>query len=273
MIKYLIFGNGFIGNKFNNYLPDSVIAKERMSCINDVDLQIQKYDPEIVINCIGKTGVPNVDWCEIHKEETFFSNVTIPAFMAEACEELEKYMVHMGSGCIYEGNKKYPETHAANFTGSFYSKTKIYSQEILQYYDNILQMRIRMPIDDRPSPKNLITKLTGYKKVINTSNSVTCIPDLLQASRALIESKRTGIYNIVNKGVITHKEILEMYRDIVDPKFMMPEIISVDELGNITLAGRSNCTLSTVKLEQEGIYMKPVKYAIAECMKNYGKVL
>jgi 3,5-epimerase/4-reductase len=272
-MKYLIFGNGFIGNKLLNYLPDSVIVQERVSSINDIHQQIEKYDPEVVINCIGKTGVPNVDWCEIHKEETFFSNVTVPTYMAEVCEELEKYMVHMGSGCIYEGNKQYLETYPVNFTGSFYSRTKIYSQEILQYYDNILQMRIRMPIDNVPSPKNLITKLIGYKKVINISNSVTCIPDLLQAARVLIELRRTGIYNVVNKGAITHKEILEMYCDIVNPKFMMPEIISVDELDKITIARRSNCTLSTVKLEREGIYMKPAKYAIAECMKHYKTVL
>ncbi len=267
MVKYLIFGNGFIGNHFRNYIIDSIIATGRINTIGDIYNQINEYKPEIVMNCIGKTGIPNVDWCEAHKDETFYSNVTVPALMAEVCDELGTYMVHMGSGCIYEGDRHYVEISAPNFKGSFYSRTKIYSQQILQHYDNILQMRIRMPIDITPSPRNLITKLAGYKKVINVSNSVTCIPDLLEAAYRLMERKKTGIYNVVNEGAITHREILEMYRSIVDPAFVMPEFISVHELD--TIARRSNCTLGIVKLENEGIKMRSVKDAIAECMKVY----
>jgi dTDP-4-dehydrorhamnose reductase len=272
-MKYLLFGNGFIGNKFSNYLPDSVIAEDRIVFLEDVTRQIGKYNPDVVINCIGKTGVPNVDWCETHKEETFFSNVTVPAYMAEVCEELGQYMVHMGSGCIYEGDKRYAESSIPNFRRSFYSRTKLYSEQILCHYNNILQIRIRMPVDDVPSPKNLITKLTSYQKVISIANSVTCIPDLMQAASALIKKRRTGVYNVVNPGAITHKQILEMYKDIVDPEFIIPEIISADELNNITVAGRSNCTLGTVKLENEGISMAPADYAVAECLKRYRKFL
>ncbi len=153
-MKHLIFGNGFIGhsmiyeqtgfkidgnllrlsrigaipiiqqtdrrynqagNNFNDYLKDTIISKVRIKDINDICVEIEKYKPQVVINCIGKTGIPNVDWCESHKEETFFSNVTVPTYMAEVCENAGLYMVHMGSGCIYEGDRRYTEGSTPNF--------------------------------------------------------------------------------------------------------------------------------------------------------------
>jgi len=263
----LIFGNGFIGNHFLS-LPNTYIVNKRINVIKDIYSEIEKFDPEIIINCIGKTGKPNVDWCEYHKDDTFFSNVTIPSLMAEACEDLNIYVVHIGSGCIYEG-EIYKEEDTPNFRGSFYSRTKIYSEQILNFYKNVLQVRIRMPIDDKPSPKNLITKLINYKKVINIPNSVTCIPDLIVITNKLIEKRHTGIYNVVNRGPITHKEILEMYRDIVDNNFIMPEFISLEELD--TVAKRSNCVLDTKKLENIGIKIRESRDAIADCMEKYGE--
>lgn len=267
MVKYLIFGNGWLGNKFLHHFKDSAIAEGRINTIGDAVAQIVKYGPEVVINCIGKTGRPNIDWCESHKDETFLANVTVPVIIAEACQDKKILIVHMGSGCIYEGDYRFAESNAPNFKGSFYSRTKIFAEQLLAHYSNVLQLRIRMPIDCSPSPRNLITKLVGYKQVISVPNSITCMPDLMTVAQQLIERNQTGIFNVVNEGAITHKEILEMYRDIVDPEFKMPEFIPVGELD--TVAGRSNCTLTTIKLRMIGIKMRPVKTAIKSCLEQY----
>lgn len=270
MVKYLILGNGYIGNKFNEYLEDTIICKERINSIRDVLNQINVYDPDIIINCIGKTGRPNVDWCELNKEETFFSNVTIPMLIAEACKYTDKYMVHIGSGCIYEGNNGgdgYYEDDEPNFRGSFYSRTKIYSEQILKDYNNILIIRIRMPIDNKPSPRNLIDKLINYKQVINVPNSITYIPDLMKIAKELMDKKERGIFNVVNEGPITHKQILELYKDIVDQKFKMPEFIPIEKLN--TLAQRSNCILNIRKLKETGIKVRSSLNAVESCMKGY----
>lgn len=280
MCKYLILGNGFLGNRFYNYFrynrEDVILSNERIGPIatsKEIKFLIAKYQPEIVINAIGKTGRPNVDWCQNHKEETFFSNVTIPAFIAEVCNDANIRMVHIGSGCIYEGineqnpEKGFRELDNPNFTGSFYSKTKIYSEQILSRYKNILQLRIRMPIDNRPGDRNLIDKLLKYNKVIDEQNSVTYIQDFLKIATELINRKETGIFNIVNQESIGHKEILLLYKQIVDPEFKMPKFIDINEL--YTIAGRSNCILSTKKLEDIGISVRDIREAIKECMYIY----
>lgn len=273
MCHFLIFGNGWLGNKFNNYLDDAILVKERINSIKDIERQIIKNDPKIVINGIGKTGIPNVDWCESDKEQTFFSNVTIPVYMAEACVDTDIYMVHIGSGCIYETNKcsgmGFSENDRPNFKGSFYSRTKIFAEKILSEYDNVLQLRIRMPIDNIPSSRNLIDKLIKYEQVINIPNSITYIPDFLTTAKRLMNMHETGIFNVTNTGAITHKEILKMYQHIVDPSYELPTFIPVEKLN--TIAQRSNCILYNTRLEGKGIKMMHVLDAVDICMKEYAK--
>jgi len=269
-IKYLIFGDGYLGNKLNDFLDHSIISKVHIKSVDDVKKEIIKYNPEFVINSVGKVGKPNVDWCETHKSETLFANVIVPALMVEACQELNKKMVHLGTGCIYSGDnngKGFSEEDEPNFDGSFYSRSKQMAEKILKEF-NVLQIRLRMPVDSVPNKRNLITKILKFDKIINIPNSVTIIDDFLIAAKKLMDKNVTGIFNVVNQGPETHKELLEIYNKYspVKKKF---ELIPEKELKNITLAGRSNCVLSTKKLESFGIHLTETKRALKECVKKY----
>ena len=268
-MKYLIIGNGFIGNKFLEFLDGVELSAKRINSSKDALEEIKEKDPEFVINCAGKTGRPNVDWCEDHKEETFDGNVLLPLYIGQACKELGKKMVHIGTGCVYQGDNNgngFCETDSPNFGGSFYSQSKMISESMLKDFD-ALQLRIRMPIDSSPGPRNFITKITKYEKVIDIKNSMTVIDDLLEAGKVLMEKNATGIYNIVNPDAMSHKEILDMYKEIVDPKFEY-NIITLEELKPLIKADRSNCILSTSKLEKE--YAIPsLKGRLVEIMQKY----
>ena len=276
----MVFGNGWIGNKLCSYLNKftgnrTILNRDRIdpeSTHRIVKFLIREYNPDVVINCIGKTGRPNIDWCQLHKEQTFFSNVTVPATMAEICEEMDKYLVHLSSGCIFEGDNLgngYGDNSIPNFKGSYYSKTKIFADDILSEYANVLKIRIRMPIDEIPNNRNLIDKLTGYKQVINVKNSVTCIPDLVEVTKRLIDKRIVGTVNAVNNGPITHKEILEMYKEIVDPTYRMPEFIDMNQLLMMTIARRSNCVLKCERLNDLGLGLRNTKDAITDCLTKY----
>ena len=65
---------------------------------------LEKEKPDIVINTAGKTGRPNIDWCEEHKVETLRSNVAGPLLLLEECAKRNIYWVHLSSGCVYEGD-------------------------------------------------------------------------------------------------------------------------------------------------------------------------
>ena len=70
MDKVLIFGNGFVGNKFKNVLSSAIVSTVDIIDPPAVRAEIEKQSPDVVINCAGMTGKPNVDWCEDHKLET-----------------------------------------------------------------------------------------------------------------------------------------------------------------------------------------------------------
>lgn len=274
-MKILIFGKGYIAGKFKAHFGEEAqISDLRIEDLSSVKAELEVQKPDVTVNCAGKTGRPNVDWCEDHKMETLFGNVTAPLILARACEDLGIYMVHVGSGCVYEGYKDgigFCEEDPPNFAGSYYSRTKAWSEAMLKDF-NILQLRLRMPFDSIPSERNFITKITKYSKVISVPNSISVLEDFMKAAHALIERRTTGVYNVTNPGTIDHKTILDMYIELVDPAYKY-ELFSVEEMEKITKAKRSNCGLSVSKLEEEGIHLRPVEVAVRESLVEYKKNL
>ena len=103
-MKYLILGNGYLGNKFKDFLgTEAEISNADIGNVAAVKNILNEKRPEIIINCAGRTGRPNIDWCEDHKAETMYSNVVGPLVLAKVCAEQDLYLVHLGSGCIYQG--------------------------------------------------------------------------------------------------------------------------------------------------------------------------
>lgn len=51
-----------------------------------------------------------------------------------------------------------------------------------------------------------------------------------------------GVYNFCNPGAISHNEILDMYKQFIDPSFTYTNF-TVEEQDKILVAGRSNNTL------------------------------
>jgi dTDP-4-dehydrorhamnose reductase len=272
MTKVLIFGGGgYLGGKLKEIYPDAAAPKVDIADPLAVRKALEEVKPDVVINAAGKTGRPNVDWCEDHKEETLRANVTGPLVLLDECMKKNIYLVHVGSGCIFSGHKKggYTEEDEPNFTGSFYSLTKAMSDRLLKPFP-VLQLRIRMPFDGTKSPRNLLSKLLKYSRVLDEKNSITYMPDFFAAMQALIERRATGIYNVVNPGAVSPYEIMVRYKNEVDPSHHF-ERLTADQLPEVAKAARSNCELSGEKLAKEGILMRPSAQAISEAIAVFAK--
>lgn len=272
-MKILVFGSkGFIGSHLRSRYPDAVTPSADIADAQAVASLLDEHHPDVVINAAGKTGRPNVDWCEDHKEETIRSNVLGPLVLLEECSKRNIYWVHLGSGCIYEGDKDgrgWTEEDPPNFFGSFYSRTKAWSDQILTEFP-VLNLRLRMPFDASQEPRSLITKLVRYDRVLDVRNSLTYIPDFLDALHQLMQRNITGTFNVINPGAISPYRIMEFYKDIVDPSHTF-ERLTLDHLSDVTKAGRSNCILSTEKLQKEGIILPPVEDRIREVLSSIKK--
>jgi len=195
--KILIFGKGYIGERLQRELH-CTITGQKIARYNQIEPLIRKHRPSIIINCIGHTGTSNVDGCEQNIDKTFFSNTYIPILFAEAAMRHNIRLIQLSSGCIfnYHYGKSRPigEQIDPDYFTLLYSRSKIYSENVLSRmskHSNILIIRIRIPLDDRPHPRNLLNKLIKYRNIINVPNSVTYIPDFVKALKFLIQKRQT----------------------------------------------------------------------------------
>jgi dTDP-4-dehydrorhamnose reductase len=256
---YLVFGkNGWIGGKIIEMLTAQGktlhLAESRSENRESVIREIELYKPTHIINAAGVTGRPNVDWCEDHRAETIRTNVIGCLNIADICDQKNIHHLLYATGCIFEydadhviGGKGFTEEDRANFHKSYYSHTKAMVEDMLRVYTNTCTLRVRMPISDDLSPRNFVTKIVSYAKVVNVPNSMTVLTDLLPLSLLMAERRLTGIYNFCNPGAISHNEVLALYKKHVDPSYTW-ENFSLEDQDKILKAGRSNNTLDHAKL-------------------------
>jgi dTDP-4-dehydrorhamnose reductase len=271
----LIFGSrGYLGQAFRRLYPQAVAPEADVADPTAVRRILGEQRPEVVINCAGRCGSPNVDWCEDHKQETLRSNVLGPLVLLEETTRAGAYFVHLSSGCVYTGDNGgsgFAEDDPPNFAGSFYSRTKAWSEQTLRELP-VLQLRLRMPFDGSTSERNLLMKLRRYSRVLTEMNSLTHLPDFLSAAERLIQKRALGVYNVVNPGAISPCELMQMYREIVDPAHAF-EPLATDRLGEVVRAGRSSCLLNTARLEAEGIRLPPVRQAAESALRTLAREL
>ncbi|KAK8690923.1 hypothetical protein V6N13_074448 [Hibiscus sabdariffa] len=263
-LKFLIYGRtGWIGGLLGKLCEAKGIDFEygsgRLENRISLESDIASVNPTHVFNAAGVTGRPNVDWCESHKVETIRTNVVGTLTLADVCREKGLILINYATGCIFEYDESHPigsgigfkEEDTPNFTGSFYSKTKAMVEELLKNYENVCTLRVRMPISsDLTNPRNFITKITRYDKVVNIPNSMTILDELLPISIEMGKRNLTGIWNFTNPGVVSHNEILEMYRDHIDPSFTWKNF-DLEEQAKVIIAPRSNNELDANKLKTE----------------------
>lgn len=287
--KFLVWGGkGWVAGHLVELLKSQ--GKEvysttvRMQDREAVIQEVEKIKPTHILNAAGSTGRPNVDWCEDNKEETIRNNVIGTLNLADVAFQRGIHITVFATGCIYhydgashpEGGSDlgFLETEKANFAGSFYSETKAHVEEIMKHYSNALILRLRMPVSDDWNGRNFVRKIAGYDNIVNIPNSNSILYNLLPASILMAEHKETGIYNFTNPGAISHVEVLQLFKEIVNPNISWTTF-TPDQQSKVIKAGRSNCKLNTVKLEKKlkeyNYELEDVYVAYTNCFKRMAK--
>ncbi|KAL7273390.1 hypothetical protein RUND412_003768 [Rhizina undulata] len=275
--KFLVWGgNGWVAGHLKTLLEgqgkEVVTTTVRMEDREAVLRLLDEVKPTHVLNAAGCTGRPNVDWCEDNKEATIRSNAIGTLNLTDCCYLKGIHVTVFATGCVYHYDDKHPiggagftEEDEANFDGSFYSATKSKVEVMMKTYPNVLILRLRMPVSDDLHPRNFVTKITKYDRVVDIPNSNTILTDLLPASVILAENNETGIYNFTNPGAISHNEVLALFKKHVRPSFEWKNF-TVEEQSKVIKAGRSNCLLDTTKLTNK---LKEYNYEVPEIHEAY----
>lgn len=139
-------------------------------------------------------------------------------------------------------------------------------------------MEVANTLDEYASPRNYITKLMSYSKLVSAPNSLSHLEDFTNAClNSFILGAEFGTYNLTNPGHITAKEVTEMWTDIRGRKGSLADTKtwdfwpSVEEFNKVTTTPRSNCILCTDKATKANLGMRHIRDAMAEAIIFYGR--
>lgn len=163
----------------------------------------------VVINTAGKTSLED---CEKNPLRAFDCNVAQPVRLLRKIKN--QLYIHISSGCIWDG--PYDDNGHPFMPGSpptpacFYSWTKVCCEAIMSKETQnrkVAILRPRQVYSPVPSPRNTLSKLMSYPKLIDTPNSMTSAETIAKTIEFLVEEKdATGfgvplVMNVYDEGV------------------------------------------------------------------------
>jgi UDP-glucose 4,6-dehydratase len=267
---------------------------------------VRKMRPEFIINAAGYAPNPNVDACEMAREEVLCANVLLPQTIARACLMTNTPWGHVSSGSIYVGAKVaewgrmrierdlnqpamrslfagqpekffgFSEWDEPNFSFrhapcNFYSGTKALAEEAIRGVGQNYIWRPRMIFNECDEPRNLLSKLQHYDRVYDNVNSISHLDEFVRACLELWERQAPfGIYNVVNPGAVTTRRIVEMIQQFLKPARCFEFWENDEEFYRCQAkTPRSSCILDPAKLLSLGVRMRPVEDALEDTLERW----
>jgi len=299
-MKILVVGqNGWIGGQMTKILDadDNVEWVGATARPNDkvaFEEEIKKVKPTHVMSFIGRTHgttedgkvYTTIDYLEQKGKvfENVRDNLFSPVVMACLAKKYDFHLTYLGTGCIFKFDDTHPyaneetgftEAALPNFFGSSYSTVKGFTDEIMHMLDETLDvkclnLRIRMPIVGQHTGRNFITKICKYENICSMPNSMTVLEECLPAALKMARQGVRGTVNLTNPGLISHNEILDMYKETCDPNFTYKNFSQAEQL-KILAADRSNNCLDTKRLSDLCPEVSNIKDAVKNTLASIKK--
>ncbi|MSU45631.1 MAG: NAD-dependent epimerase/dehydratase family protein [Lacunisphaera sp.] len=286
---YLLGGSGFVGSAYQALLarkqiPFRNLRRSDVDYANQAALTdlLRREKPAFLINAAGYTGKPNVDACELHKSECLMGNAVLPDTVATACADAGVPWGHVSSGCIFSGARPdgsgFTESDPPNFTFrtnhcSFYSGTKALGEEVLARFPHVYLWRLRIPFNQVDSPRNYLSKLMRYPRLLEAANSISQLDEFAAASLACWEQRVPfGTYNVTNPGHITTREVVGLIQKTgVSTKKFEFFRDEAEFMRTAAKTPRSNCVMDSNKLAATGIKLTEVHEAVERDLRRWQK--
>jgi dTDP-4-dehydrorhamnose reductase len=284
-MKAVVIGTGYVAQAylralhFVGYHP-LVLSRSWFDYYDADKLKfcLKVYQPDVVINCAGYTG-ETVDDCQRHVGECGRANMELPGMIADACASIDCKLIHISSGCIFNGAGPFIENFEEegdlgwpNFCGNVYQATKLFGeQRVSTGCDKHWIFRLRMPFNHLSHPRNLLMKLRKYPRILDGLNSLTFLDEFCSRSLDVVMAKNAppGIYHAAYSDPIRTMEVAEMLRDAgmrdspcvaYDPKEFLKHHVP-----------RSEAVLDSYKFEKAyGTPFGDVRCALRWCINQLG---
>lgn len=286
----IIIGNGKLAQQLKKQ-DDIVLSHEKIEIRKDplqlVRILMSAYNAalpnfdnssnnkEVVV--INTAALINLEYCEHNPEECYAVNTIGALNVAKACDALGWKLVHISSGCVFDGmgtGKEYSETDEPT-PASFYAVSKAVADQMIigaGLTIPVLILRPRQLVSAIPYKTNLLTKFLSVQqpaRFIESANSITCIENFCDMVDHLLKVGATGIFNCANEGFISPFQIAQKLTKL-NPN-LNPQPIEYQEYLNSIEVKRVNTCLDIQKLKATGFHPRTAEEVIDWCVENYGK--
>lgn len=134
----------------------------------------------------------------------------------------------------------------------------------MKNYENVCTLKLRIPVSsDLDNPNNFINKIIKSGKVANIANNITVLDELIPISIEMAKRNLKGLWNLSNPGMVSLNEILEMYKDYIDPGFKWANF-SAQEQAKAHFSYNSSTEVDVSKLKMEFPELLPVKESLVK---------
>lgn len=250
MKKVLVFGgNGLVGSRFvelfNNKLEiNAPLAVEVDILDKDQIIDVfRKFNPDCIINFAAYT---NVGEAEIQKDNEgglcYRINVLGAKNVADACRQYNKYLIHISTDYVFDGQKAEPYTEADIPNPiNWYGMTKYLGEkEVLKSECLLAIVRISMPYRAKYKLKRdigrfFLEQLQKGNKIMAVDDQTvtpTFVDDIANALYKILENRTKGIIHVSCKTPTTPYEFAKTIARIfkLDETLISPVSISVYNL-------------------------------------------
>jgi dTDP-4-dehydrorhamnose reductase len=187
--------------------------------LSDLEALVQKFMPNIIINCAAYTQVDN---CEIEKDLAWNVNVAGTENLVKCSEKQGCLLIHISTDYVFDGSKKIPEPYVEKDEPnpvSYYGKTKYESEKVVRkgahrhviirpawMYGvngyNFLKTMVKLALNN---PEDEI-------RVVNDQyGSPTWSYGLALQIQRIMETDAQGIYHATAEGYCTWFELAEYF--------------------------------------------------------------
>ena len=203
--KTIVLGRGYLGKEFERH-GINVFDRNGFNVEypeNNITEQLEKLKSyDTIINCIGKS---NTRWCEDSNNfsEALFINGELPRILSNFCSKNNIQFVHISTGCLYDNTTI--ENTETDFISAHcnYTVTKWVGEQGCNKETDLI-LRPRLYFSDIKDRNNLLCKIPVFTSyTADVADSFTCTSTIVGATKALLEAKQTGVFNVAQHGFAT----------------------------------------------------------------------
>jgi UDP-glucose 4,6-dehydratase len=243
---------------------------------------------------------------EVGRLEMLNANSLLPQTIARVCGMTNTPWGHVTSGSIYTGAKVFDqrtlrvekdlscsavrrlfEAHPERFCGfteldepnfsfrrppcTFYSGTKALAEELVRNESQSYIWRLRLPYNQHDDRRNLLWRLQDGLQLCDAVNSLSHLDECVGACLNLWERHRPfGIYNVVNPGVVSTHEILQMIQRILKPPRQFQLLVYESEPRAASArTSPPDCILDVSKLLSTGVTLRDVRESLERSLRKW----